>query len=577
MLSAQELTCDNSNLFEALKAGSDQAATSPDQAARLLRQAKQQFQQKLEEEDMSASSIASISDNETPKPQATAALKQFILICTKIIYRSFKDHKMASTLAKQMADDPCGEKEFPTDQTWWEVDPELKTRKKSPAYMVIPKKGRKKSLPKPYTGAPTPLQTLCKELQQKCYTMVRANMPSLAKASTRRRVNAAIRDLEDARGILNDPRRLENPDKRPSLEELQDIVLERTLDVEDGRFYISKLLQMSRRSKETLADYARRINDLRTKCIQTKRTAATAGRESFSLPDSLFVGQLALFIVKGNSQTTTPDLRDEEAKLRKALRMGPGQRFSKFSWQVMYDCVRRTLQVHELHEYQTSWCKKGYKSILYPFGVTVQENRQNTTRKKAVPDDPRNKGKKGPKHKRARITKPCSLCLKDLGLKIYHAQPCDDMRRYKKALQQGSKDRAAAILAAIQRSSNRKGSNQKRSNNLARPGSGVTAERCPPDQVHLLCPYCKVEPGYTWQQAIHKWPPRQCFNRPDGPLKGITDPKKRAEARKREVLKRRDASKARRAAAKATTKRSVGFVEDDVAIEEAAAKADCDY
>ena len=111
-----------------------------------------------------------------------------------------------------------------------------------------------------------------------------------------------------------------------------------------------------------------------------------------------------------------------------------------------------------------------------------------------------------------------------------------------------------------------------------RPGSGTVPESCPPDRVHELCPYCKVEPGFTWQQAIHKWSKEECFNRPDGPLKGITDPKKRAEARKREVLKRREASKARRAAAKATTKRSVRFVEDDAAIEEAAAAlAGCDY
>ena len=64
-----------------------------------------------------------------------------------------------------------------------------------------------------------------------------------------------------------------------------------------------------------------------------------------------------------------------------------------------------------------------------------------------------------------------------------------------------------------------------------------------------------------------------CLNRPDGPLKGITGREARAKARKAEAKKLSEASKARREAKQATTKRTVAVVEDDDTIAEAAAAA----
>ena len=146
MLSAQEFTNGDSSLFDTLVAGSDQAAAGPDQAARLLRQAKQQFQEALESEGKSLNSIATINDNETPTPMATASLEQFIVICSRLVGRSYKDSLqakpgMAATLARQMSIDPCGEKKFPVSQTWWEVDPKVTPRTKPTNRVAIPEKG----------------------------------------------------------------------------------------------------------------------------------------------------------------------------------------------------------------------------------------------------------------------------------------------------------------------------------------------------------------------------------------------------------------------------------------------------
>ena len=379
MLSTKEsISFDEASLFDSLATtGSDQTATvSPDQATRTLQQARLQYKQALESEGKSFNSIATVSDNESPTPTATKTLREFIVTVIKLVGRSFIDSlrakpEMAAMLADRLTNDPCGEQTFPTCDTWWEVKPGFKPKSGS-TKIKIPRKGRK-NLPKQYTGKPTSSQILCKRMQQQCYNMVRAVMPLLATPATRRRVNAAIRNLEDANGIINDSQRLENRKKRPSLVQLQNIVLEQTLDVHDGQFYITELLQMSRQKRETLADYARRISDLRDKCIQARKAATDAGKASFSLPDSFFVGRLTLFMVRPNTKATRSEERDEETPIRKALGMSPGERFSDIPWDLMCRVVKE-LPAHLLHSYDPTWCKRGYMKILYSHDAKIRRD-----------------------------------------------------------------------------------------------------------------------------------------------------------------------------------------------------------
>ena len=525
MLTAKEsISFDGASLFDSLATtGSGQTATAgPDQATRVLQHARLQYKQALESEGKSLNSIATISDNESPTPTATKTLQEFIVTVIKLVGRSFHDSlkakpEMEAMLADRLSSDPCGEQAFPVCDTWWEVDPGFKP-KPGKTKIRIPSKKRERAFGKKYTGKPTSLQVLCKRMQQECYNMVRAVLPLLATPATRRRVNAAIRNLEDAKGIVNDPQRLEIREKRPSLVELQKIILEQTLDVHDGQFYISELLQMSRQKRETLADYARRISDLRDKCNQAEKAATGAGKASFYLPDSFFVGRLILFMVRPNTKATRSDQRDEETPIRKALGMSPGERLSDVSWKTMCHTVKH-LPAHLLHAYDPSWCKKGYTKILYSYDNKIKHDPVRAGPNRAGQSNPNNRGAGKPKTKRARKTPPCPLCLRDLGRKIWHSGPCDDALRL----------RAVARNKASQKGSARPTRSGDGASHSPNHVPGVGAKGCPPDKISQLCPYCQHEPGYTWKRAIHRWPPEQCLKRPDGPRSESKSPQGRSQ------------------------------------------------
>ena len=194
--SGDKVTFETSGLFDNLAAaGSNSVAFGTfDKATRALQKSKLAFVHALELENKSATALAQISDNVTPLPVAMEILRQFRNTVIQVVGLSCQDNRpdMLATLADYLSEDPCGEQSFPQDPKWWEPNPQFvspQERKKieqgfrgagSSAKMKIWKKGQTKAL----TRKPTPLQILCKDIQQQCYTMIRAALPLLEQPRT---------------------------------------------------------------------------------------------------------------------------------------------------------------------------------------------------------------------------------------------------------------------------------------------------------------------------------------------------------------------------------------------------------